>query len=142
MPDPKEVYGDILYREHPRSRTHPPMSREARAAQFAPFAALTGYDDLIAESARETETQTELDEDRKAELNRRLSLLLSSEEKPEARFTWFLHDPKKPGGSYVTRTGRLFRYQPQEESITLEDGTVICLRDLKSLECGALEDFD
>ena len=69
MNDARTQYGDIIDREHPDSPKHPRMPRKNRAAQFAPFAALTGYDDLINEAARYTERRIVLDENKKEELN-------------------------------------------------------------------------
>ena len=87
MSGARERYGDIIDREHPRSPKHPGMPRKNRAAQFAPFAALTGYDDLIHEAARYTEQRIVLDENKKEELNRKLHILLNAEDAPEAVFT-------------------------------------------------------
>ena len=75
------------------------MSRINRAAQFAPFAALTGYDDLVRESARETETQRFLDENIIEELNDKLVFLFHRSDTPEAAFTYFVRDAKKAGGN-------------------------------------------
>ena len=141
MQDAKKEYGDILYREHPVSAKHPPMPRSARAAQFAPFAALTGYDDMIAESARETEKQILPEEGKREELGRRLEYLLRLSPAPEVSFTWFVHDQRKSGGHYLSKTARLLRYQAEEESITLEDGTVILLRDLTEIEGKPFNDW-
>ena len=141
MRDPIEEYGDILYREHPISSTHPPMSRSARAAQFAPFAALTGYDDLIEESARETQEYKPPEDEKREELCRRLEFLLQQSPVPEASFTWFVHDLRKGGGEYTTRIAGLLRYQAEAESITLRDGTTIPLRDLKEIEGKPFEDW-
>ncbi len=141
MRSAKEEYGDILYREHPSSRKHPPMSRAARAAQFAPFAALTGYDEMIADSARERTQPVSLEEDRRAELDRRLRLLLRETPSPEAEFTYYEYSRKQGGGAYVTKTGRLLRCQPQEEYLELEDGTVIFLRDLRGIESPVFDEL-
>ena len=72
-PDPREVYGDIIDHPHWESPTHPPMSLYDRAAQFAPFAALSGYDDMIGEEARLVDNRIELSEEETEELNRKLS---------------------------------------------------------------------
>lgn len=133
LSEARQKYGDIIDREHPVSRKHPPMSRTARAAQFAPFAALTGYDELLRESARETAEPTALSEERKEELSRTLRFLLSREPTPPATFTFFVYDRRKSGGAYISRNGRIARYHAQEESITLEDGTRIFLRDLTEI---------
>ena len=134
MTDARREYGDIIDRERPVSQKHPRMPRLKRAAQFSPFAALTGYDDLVAEAARETEEEILLDADRIEELNDTLVQLFSRSEPPEARFTLFRPDKKKAGGAYVTVTGRAARYDPAEQTITLADGTEFPLRALKSVE--------
>jgi hypothetical protein len=141
MRDPIKEYGDIIYLERPISSTHPPMSRSARAAQFAPFSALTGYDDLIEESARETLEYIPPEDEKREELCRRLEFLLQQRPVPETSFTWFVYDRRKDGGAYTTRVARLLRYQAEAESITLEDGTVIPLRDLKEIEGKPFEDW-
>ena len=107
MSDAREQYGDIIDREHPTSPKHPRMPRKNRAAQFAPFAALTGYDDLIHEAARHTERQITLDENKKEELNRKLRILLNEQEPPEAIFTYFVADAKKIGGTYEDVAGKI-----------------------------------
>lgn len=89
----------IFEREHHVSKKRQPMSRINRAAQFAPFAALTGYDDLVRESARETETQRFLDENIIEELNDKLVFLFHRSDTPEAAFNYFVRDAKKAGGN-------------------------------------------
>ena len=112
MNDARAQYGDIIDREHPDSPKHPRMPRKNRAAQFAPFAALTGYDDLINEAARYTERRIVLDENKKEELNRklaRLTELLEEGRHPEITVVYFIPDPRKPGGRYGEWTGRVKR---------------------------------
>ncbi len=127
-------YDDILGLPRPVSRTRTPMAREARAAQFAPFAALTGYGDEIEETGRLTERRIELDEDRKTELDaglRELSARLK--ERPAARITYFLPDPLKEGGAYVTAEGNVKRIDPLERTVAFTDGTVIPIDDIVGL---------
>ena len=95
-------YSDILHHPHHVSQKHPHLSKESRAAQFSPFAALTGYEDLIEETARTTEQRVELDESKREELDRKLGWLLSEGRGHSARFTFFQEDPSKEGGEYVT----------------------------------------
>ncbi len=139
MPDARKEYGDIIDLEHHVSQTRPHMSRINRAAQFAPFAALTGYDDLIRESARETESLVLLDENRIAEMNDILVFILKQEKTPEASFTYYVPDAKKAGGKYETITGTIIHYDEYERSITLNNGGVIFLSDLTRIEC---DDFN
>ena len=134
MADARIEYADIIDREHPVSAKHPPMSRLNRAAQFAPFAALTGYDDLIRESERETDTRTELDESSIEELNRKLVWLLRQDDPPEASFTFFVPDSKKAGGAYETVTGKLLRYDQFARSITLDNGETLFIDDIRAIE--------
>ena len=99
------TYDDIINLQHHVSKKHPQMSPEARAAQFAPFAALTGYDDAVKETARLTDDRIELDEEMKAIINDKLNVLeVHILEKPQATFTYFIPDKKKTGGSYNTIT--------------------------------------
>ena len=99
-------YDDILQLSHPTSKTHPRMSRTARAAQFSPFAALTGYEAAIKETARLTDQELDLDDTMKAELNEKLSFLKKHlKDKPQISITFFVPDTKKTGGAYKTTTG-------------------------------------
>lgn len=135
MPDARIEYRDIIDRAHHVSSKRPQMSRLNRAAQFAPFAALTGYDDLIHESARETECRQIPDENKIEEMNDKLVFLFQQEETPEATFTVFVPDGKKAGGKHVAITGRAIRYDEYEQSITLESGEVIIIEDITQIDC-------
>ena len=137
--DARREYAEIIDLEHPVSKKHKPMSRANRAAQFAPFAALTGYEDLIRESERETEAELLLDEDGKAELNDKLMWLFSQENPPEAAFTVYDPDGKKRGGRYITITGRVSRYDGYGQSITLENGEVVFADAITKIECDGFE---
>ena len=104
-PDPREVYGDIIDHPHWESPKHPPMSLYDRAAQFAPFAALSGYDDMIGEEARLVDNRIELSEEEWEELNRKLGRIdetIRQGAQPAATITYFVPDPLKPGGLYET----------------------------------------
>ena len=97
-------YDEIIHLPHPVSQTHPRMGRLERAAQFSPFAALTGYDDAVRETARLTDAQRELAEDEQALLERqllRVQMLLDAGTPPVVAVTWFQPDAKKQGGAYV-----------------------------------------
>ena len=134
MNDARKRYGDIIDRERPVSEKHPQMPRQNRAAQFAPFAALTGYDDLIRESERYTERQITLDEDKKEELNRKLLLLLGEPEQKEAVFTCFVQDPKKMGGVYEQVTGRIVNADFLYGCLTLDSGRILDIGDVIEIE--------
>lgn len=119
-------YDDIIRLPHHVSHAHPPMPPLTRAAQFSPFAALTGYEAALAETARRTERRIDLSDDEKAELNLRLRLLADTvAQHPRVTFTIFVPDDKKTGGAYVTRTGRIRRIDEVEQRIVLMDGNMI-----------------
>ena len=130
-------YDDLLHLPRPTSTRHPRMPRGNRAAQFSPFAALTGYDGVLREAGRVTQPRRELTEERKGELDRRLRLL-SERERPEVAVTWFLPDGKKEGGAYLTTTGRLRRLWAGV--LYLEDGTEISVESIVELESPLLSD--
>ena len=131
----KNPYDDILHLPHPTSKNHPRMSIQERAAQFSPFAALTGHAAAIAETARLTDRRMELDEDTRAELDRRQAILLEHiSERPVVTITWFRPDERKEGGAYVTTTGRLKKIDQVERILVLMDGTNIPLEDVAALE--------
>ena len=128
-------YDDIINLPHPTSKRHPRMPIRDRAAIFSPFAALSGHGAAIAETARLTEQKIELDEDTKAELDRRQAVLLEyMDERPELTVTWFQRDEKKDGGAYLTTTGRLKKLRELERILVLTDGTEIPLEDVVALE--------
>ncbi len=124
-------YDDMLELPHPRSKKHPPMSALDRAAQFSPFAALSGHSDAIEETGRLTEEKIELDEMRAEELDARLhELMRRIEEKPAAVVTYFVPDPSKRGGSYRTVRLRIRRVDTQNRLLVPADGEPISLEDL------------
>ena len=107
------------------------MSMLDRAAQFSPFAALVGYEDIIDETARLTTQQRELDEAEKAELDRRVGILAAHlGEKPVVTVEYFVPDTLKSGGAYESRTGELVRISPVRKTLTLADGTSIRFKDV------------
>ena len=121
-------YDDIIDLPRPVSRKHPPMPMMKRAAQFLPFAALTGFEGEIAEAARLTDLAPELSEDALLALDEQLSLLLQRlPEQPEITLTRFLPDEKKAGGRYETLTGRVRRLDEANRVLILTDGTRIDL---------------
>ncbi len=129
-------YDDILHRTHPTSTKHPRMPISERAAIFSPFAALTGHAGAIAETARLTERKMELDEDARAELDRRQAVLLEHiEEQPEVTVTWFCPDEKKSGGAYVVTTGRLKKVDNAAGTLKLADGLTVSLDEIVDLQC-------
>ena len=128
-------YDDILFLPHPVSTERRHMSNLERAAQFAPFAALTGYERAVRETDRLTETKAELDESEKAAIDTRLRMLLDLPgQQPEITITYFVPDKRKSGGSYVEATGYVKRIDLVEKIILLTDGTRIPIEDIFSLE--------
>lgn len=134
------AYDDIIDLPHPTSAKHPRMSMLDRAAQFSPFAAISGHGDAIQETERLTDQKVELTEDEKAVLDEKLRLLADAG--GEAEFTWFLPDAKKSGGAYVTATSALKKIDPLERCIVLTDETVIPIEDILAIENSALEKHD
>ena len=132
-------YCDIISHRHYVSPSRPRMSVHSRAAQFAPFAALTGYDDLIGESARYTEEECELDESRKAELNDRLVFLLSRAEPPETTVTYFSPDGKKRGGQYLTVTDRAVKVDPYRRRLVFASGLALPVDSIVEVESPVLD---
>ncbi len=121
-------YDDIIDLPRPASK-HPKMSRIDRAAQFSSFAALTGHEDSIKETARLTEEQIDLDESQKDEIGRLLSYLAENiQQKPEIIIRWFQPDRRKSGGVYQRIRDRVVKIDDYRDEMTLEDGRIIPLR--------------
>ena len=131
-------YDDIINLPHPTSQRHPRMPVHDRAAIFSPFAALSGHGAAIAETARLTERRIELDEDTRAELDRRQAILLEHmDEQPEITITWFQPDERKDGGAYLTTTGRLKRIDKMNRVLYLVDGRGILLDEIVDIMRGS-----
>jgi len=124
-------YDDIIHLSHHVSAKHPQMSLYARSAQFAPFAALTGYEDAIRETARETDERIELDEEAKSMLDSKLQILVENiKHKPEVSFIYFIPDIRKSGGSYVNITGIVSKVNTYNQCIYLVDNTEIPINEI------------
>lgn len=132
MSGQRKGYADIIALPHHVSRNHPPMPRADRAAQFAPFAALTGYEEAVQETARRTEEERELSESALEELDETVRLL-QSEASPHVSVTWFVPDERKEGGSYETAEGEVRRIDPDRRLLILQDGTSIPLDEILML---------
>ena len=127
-------YNDIYSAERPLYNEFPPMSRSDRAAQFASFAALTGYDDAVRETARYTDSRLELDEDRINELNSRFARLRDIvHERPLISVTYFMPDAKKAGGRYVTKTGEVRMIDSYENMLVFTDTERVPISEIYSL---------
>ncbi len=136
-------YDDIISLPHHVSQTRPQMSMTDRAAQFSPFAALTGYDAAIQETGRLTEQRIELTEDSRAELDRRHQLLAEHlSEHPEVSVTYFVPDERKSGGAYVTVSGRVKKIDSCQRLLVLNDGTEISFDEILNMECELFSDND
>lgn len=128
-------YDDILDLPHHVSATRPQMSLENRAAQFSPFAALTGYDAAVRETARLTDARIELAGDGIDALNAKLrALAKKTDERPEITVTYFCPDDKKEGGAYVTATGALKKIDEAWGVVVLATGEEIAVADILDIE--------
>ena len=124
-------YDDIINLPHHVSVKHPRLSKEQRAAQFAPFAALTGYGDAIKETARITEDRIEIDEEEKKKIDNKIIELKSKiNDKPKVTITFFIPDIKKSGGEYVTIIGNLRRIDEYNKLLILEDKKKILIEEI------------
>ncbi|MCR4852220.1 MAG: YolD-like family protein [Prevotella sp.] len=131
----KEDYSDIINLPHHVSKNHPQMSMMARAAQFAPFAALTGYDAVIHETARHTDKQVELGEYDNERLNRKFAELMDIvHEHPEVTVAYFKPDKCKAGGAYLTVSHRLKKIDTYEQFLILDDDSRIPIADIVDIQ--------
>ena len=128
-------YDDVINRQHPTSKKHPRMSNMNRAAQFAPFAALTGYEESIEETARLTDRRIELSEYEIEELNAKLNFIQEHiKERPEVTITYFQPDERKDGGEYITVTGKVRRIDEVNGILVFEDERIVLIDKIKDLD--------
>ena len=147
----QRLYGDIMLLPRPESKKHPPLSMEQKAAQFSPFAALSGYGDAIDETGRLTDRRAELDEQKKEELDEALQQLQQmlldqsasgagtakcsgKDQVPAVSVTWFDPDLRKEGGSYRVTMGQVKKIDPFRRELQLTDGTQIGLDAIDEIE--------
>lgn len=131
----KNNYDDIINLPHHVSSTRPQMSMIDRAAQFSPFAALTGYDAAIKETGRLTDEKIELDEEALSNLNMKFQALFERlDEQPDIAITYFKPDETKSGGAYRTTTDKIKKVDEYERIITTANGTKIPMDDVINLE--------
>lgn len=129
--DSEHKYDDIINLEHHISKTHKQMSMQNRAAQFAPFAALTGYEEAVKETARFTEQKIELDEELNNILDEKLRLVQSQiKNTPEITVIYFVPDDKKRGGKYQKITGKIKKIDDYNKFIIFTDGKYIPIKDI------------
>lgn len=130
-----KTYDDIIHLPHHVSATHPHMAAIDRAAQFSPFAALTGYDAAIKETARLTDKRVELDESMKDALSNNLQMIADRpKEHPEIAITYFQPDAKKNGGAYVTVINTVKKIDVYERIVVMTDGKVIPVDEIISID--------
>ena len=128
-------YDDIKHLTRPQYDDLHPMSMHDRAAQFSPFAALVGYDDAVAETARLTDSRLELTEDKISELNANLNRLLENlDEQTQISVTYFVPDEKKSGGRYVEKLGVVRIYDSYAGELVFTDGVRIAVADMARLD--------
>ena len=122
---PNNPYADIINLPHHVSKVHPQMSMHQRAAQFSPFAALVGYEDVVEETARQTAPERELNGDEKAELDRRIGIITAHlSEHPVVTIEYFVPDERKAGGEYVFKTGEVKKISPAERMVVVGDEAI------------------
>ena len=128
-------YDDMIGLGHPISRTHPPMARGKRAAQFAAFDALSGFGEAIFEAGRETEEKKELSEDMIDMIDAKLAVIEQHiKEQPSISVTYFLPDDKKAGGRYVTVSGNVEKLDGMKCAIIMTNGTKIPIGDVRYID--------
>ncbi len=123
-------YDDIINLSRPISK-HPRMSLYQRSAQFAPFAALTGYEGQVKETARLTDRRIELDEELKSMLDLKIQVIqevLSN--KPELEITYFIPDTKKDGGRYETIINNVKKIDNYNNQIIMQDDLKISIKEI------------
>jgi hypothetical protein len=128
-------YEDIVDLPHHVSRKHPQPTMADRAARFAPFAAITGYEEMVLEEARVTDDRIEMDESSKAALNEKLNMILEFiDEQPEIKITYFEPDKRKVGGAYVTVIGTVKQIDEYEHLVIMTDGKKINIDEIYNLQ--------
>ncbi len=131
----EDNYEDIINIKYIKSTTRTPMSMENRSAQFAPFAALTGYGEAINETSRLTNKKIDISDGLKEYLNNKLNMLKEHiKEKPEVTITYFVKDKLKEGGEYISVTGNLDKIKEVEGFVQLKDKTKIRFKDIFNIE--------
>lgn len=128
-------YDDIIDIPYKKSTRHPPMSRIERAAQFAPFAALTGHKESIKETERITDKKRILDESQIDILNKTLNkIIMNIKDHPQVTITYFQSDTQKLGGKYITITNRVKKIDEYYKTVVMDDGKKIPIKDIYIIE--------
>ena len=160
--DAQRLYGDIIDLPHPVSKKHPPLTMQQKAAQFSPFAALSGYEEAIDETGRLTQEKLSLGEDRRAQLDEQLQKIVKSmemqqktdarikeqpqntglrhsmKESPQVSFTYFVPDHCKDGGQYLTVSGAVRKIDGVAGRVILASGLEIPVEDIYDISFGDL----
>ena len=136
-------YDDMIYMQNPTPTCKPRMSLYERAAQFSPFAALTGYEDAVEETARLTDTRLELSEDMKTILNEKMQMIVDNlDSEPIVTITYFVPDKKKSGGAYVDATGVVKEIDEYERCIVMTDKKKIPIEQIRAIEGELFRGFE
>lgn len=135
-------YSDMLDMPHHVSIRHPRMSMDARAAQFAPFAALSGYGDAVDETVRRTDNKIDIDDGLKEALNNKLLVIKDNiKNKPIVEFTYFIPDQRKSGGMYKTISGKVRKIDDYKHIVIMDDKLEIPIDDIINITSNVIE-FD
>lgn len=136
-------YDDIINLPHFESKKHKRMSIEARSAQFAPFSALTGYEDIVKETARLTDKRIEIDDELKQILNNKLQFILKNIDLfPEITFIYFVNDKQKSGGKYIEKIGIIKKIDTINGLIILKDKSKIKIKDIINIKSNLFQKID
>lgn len=129
-------YDDIIDLPRPESE-YPRMSLHDRAAQFSPFAALTGYGDEVEETARITDSRLEADDDAIARINENLRYIAENlYDLPKVEITYFVPDERKSGGNYVKAAGEVRLLEEYGSTVIFRDGRKIPIKDIHEIIIG------
>lgn len=135
-------YDDIINLPHYESKTRKRMSMEARSAQFAPFAALTGYEEKVKETARLTSNQIELNDEEFSIINSKLEIIKEHiKEKPLITFTIFIKDKLKTGGAYTTLVGNVRKIDEVNQEVIFIDRTKINFKDIIDISGDIIKEY-
>ena len=138
----KHPYSDIIHLPHHRSANHPHMTMHDRAAQFAPFSALTGYDSIVQETARQTHARAIPDAAELEQLNRKIAYLYThANEKPVVKITSFVPDEKKSGGNYREETGVVEKIDLTGKKIIMASGSIVSADTVCAIEGDCFTDL-
>lgn len=136
-------YDDIINLSHHESKSHLRMSNLNRAAQFSPFAALTGYDEAIKETARLTDRRMELDEAEKTRLDKKMKIVQEQLScRPKIEITYFQPDERKAGGTYITTIGVVKKIDSYERTVVMQDDTRIAIEEIINITGEAQDEID